>query len=64
MDSQPSEFTQALGKALMLYVASKARQECMMQVAISYVDQLVLENSARFDIPPTIGGTMTKVTNP
>ena len=54
----------ALGKALMLYVARKARQECMMQVSISKVEQLVRENNARFDIPPTIGGTMTKVANP
>ena len=63
-ESQPSEFMQALGKALMLYVARKARQECMMQVAISKAEQLVRENNARIDIPPTIGGTMTKVANP
>ena len=35
-----------------------------MQVAISKAEQLVRENNARFDIPPTIGGTMTKVANP
>jgi hypothetical protein len=63
-EAHPSEFALALGKALMLYVARKARQECMMQVAISKAEQLVRENNARFDIPPTIGGTMTKVANP
>ena len=63
-ETGPTDFAQALGKALMLYVARKARQECMMQVAISKAEQLVRENNARFDIPPTIGGTMTKVTNP
>ena len=63
-EAHHTEFALALGKALMLYVARKARQECMIQVAISKAEQLVRENNARFDIPPTIGGTMTKVANP
>jgi hypothetical protein len=28
------------------------------------VEQLIKEHGAQFNVPPTIGGTMTKVTNP
>ncbi len=46
----------------LLFVARKARQECMMQVSISKVKHLVRENNVRLEISPTIGGNMTKVT--
>ncbi len=45
-------------------VARYARRETVRELEISKVEQLIKEHGAQFNVPPTIGGTMTKVADP